>query len=95
VSTITPVADSAQKTASAGVDLALGPLLPAVGALVATGRLHGRRQQPVPAGDGQPGKPEREKKDSWAARMLSEPRLRLAMLVGALIVSRSKIGSAS
>src|SRR5215468_8851661 len=47
----------AQKSASAGVDLALGLLLLAVGALVATGRLHGRRKQPVPAG-WQPGAPE-------------------------------------
>src|ERR1017187_5829166 len=40
---------NSQKTASAGVDLALGLLLLAVGALVATGRLHGRRKAPVPA----------------------------------------------
>src|ERR1039458_6176174 len=40
---------NSQKTASAGVDLALGLLLLAVGALVATGRLHGRRKSPVPA----------------------------------------------
>jgi hypothetical protein len=45
---------NAQGTASAGVDLAVGLLLVAVGALVATGRLHGRRKAPVPAGDGQP-----------------------------------------
>ena len=76
---------NAQKTASAGVDLALGLLLLAAGALVATGRLRGRRKQPVPAGDGLPGEPEKEKKDSWAARVLSEPRFGLAMLVGALI----------
>ena len=59
-------------------------LLLAVGALVATGRLHGRRKAPVPAGGGQPGKPEK-KKDGWAARVLAEPRLGLAMLVGALV----------
>jgi Sap, sulfolipid-1-addressing protein len=75
---------SSQKTVSAGVDLALGLLLLAVGALLATGRLHGRRKVPVPAGDG-PGQPEKAKKDSWAARVLAEPRLGLAMLVGALI----------
>ncbi len=73
----------AQGKVSAGVDLALGLLLLAVGALLATGRLHGRRRAPVPAGGGPPGKP--EKKDSWAQRVLSEPRLGLAMLVGALI----------
>jgi Sap, sulfolipid-1-addressing protein len=79
---------SSQKTVSAGVDLALCLLLLAVGALVATGRLHGRRKAPVPAGDGQPGKPDKpekpEKKDGWAQRVLAEPRLGLAMLVGAL-----------
>ena len=71
----------AQGTVSAGVDLALGLVLVAAGALVATGRLHGRKT-PVPAGDGQPEK--KEKKDGWAQRVLAEPRLGLAMLVGAL-----------
>jgi Sap-like sulfolipid-1-addressing protein len=76
---------SSQKTVSAGVDLALGLVLLAAGALVATGRLHGRRKAPVAAGDGQPEKPEKpEKKDGWAQRVLAEPRLGLAMLVGAL-----------
>jgi hypothetical protein len=76
---------NAQGTASAGVDLALGLVLVAVGALVATGRLHGRRKAPVPAGDGLPEKKEKkEKKDGWAQRVLSEPRLGLAMLIGAL-----------
>ena len=79
---------SSQKTVSAGVDLALGLLLLAAGALIATGRLHGRRKAPVPAGDGQPekknGQPEKEKKDGWAQRALAEPRLGLALLVGAL-----------
>ena len=70
---------SSQKTVSAGVDLALGLLLLAVGALVATGRLHGRRKAAVQAGDGQP-----EKKDGWAQRVLAEPRFGLAMLIGAV-----------
>jgi drug/metabolite transporter (DMT)-like permease len=69
-----------QNSVSAGVDLALGLFLLAGGALVATGRLHGRRKAPVPAGDGQP-----EKKESWVQRMLAEPRLVLAILVGAVI----------
>ena len=73
----------AQGKVSASVDLALGLLLLAAGTLLATGRLHGRRKAPVPAGDGSPEKP--AKKDGWAQRMLSEPRLGLAMLVGALI----------
>jgi Sap, sulfolipid-1-addressing protein len=72
-----------QKTVSAGVDLALGLVLLAAGGLVATGRLHGRRKAPVPAGDQTPDKP--EKKDGWAQRVLAEPRLGLAMLVGALV----------
>jgi Sap, sulfolipid-1-addressing protein len=74
---------NSQKTVSAGIDLAIGLLLFAVGGLVATGRLHGRRKAPVPAGDGPPDKPEKEK-EGWAARMLAEPRLGLAIFVGAL-----------
>jgi len=74
---------SSQKTVSAGVDLALGLLLLAVGALVATGRLHARRKVAVPAGDGQPDLPEKAKNDGWA-RLLAEPRLGLAMLIGAV-----------
>ena len=73
----------AQGKVSAGVDLALGLLLLAAGGLLVTGRLHGRRTAPVPAGDGQPEKP--EKKDGWAQRVLREPRLGLAMLIGAVI----------
>ena len=72
-----------QASVSAGVDLALGLLLLAAGALLATGRLHGRRKAPVPAGHGPPDKP--EKKDGWAQRALAEPRLGLAMLVGVVI----------
>ncbi|HUL26510.1 MAG TPA: GAP family protein [Streptosporangiaceae bacterium] len=76
---------NSQKTVSAGVDLAIGLILLAAGGLVATGRLHGRRKASVPAGTAAPEKPEKEKKDGWAARVLAEPRLGLAMLVGALI----------
>jgi hypothetical protein len=75
---------SSQKTVGAGVDLGLGLLLLAVGALVATGRLHGRRKAPVPAGTEQPEKPEKEKKDGGWARLLAEPRFGLAMLIGAV-----------
>jgi hypothetical protein len=75
---------SSQKTVSAGVDLALGLLLLAAGALVATGRLHARRKQPVQADSGQPDQPDKQKKDGWA-RLLAEPRLGLAMLIGALV----------
>jgi Sap, sulfolipid-1-addressing protein len=37
-----------QGSVSAGLDLVLGVPLLAIGALVATGRLHGRRKVPVP-----------------------------------------------
>ncbi len=70
----------AQGKVSAGVDVAAGLLLLAVGGLLASGRLHGRRKAPVSAGDGQP-----DQKDGWAQRVLLEPRLGLAMLVGALV----------
>ena len=69
-----------QATISAGVDVALGLFLLAAGALLATGRLHGRPRVPVPAGDRLP-----QKKSSWAQRLLAEPRLGLAVLVGAVI----------
>jgi len=97
VLTVKADAISTQKTASAGVDLALGLFLLAVGALVATGRLHGRRKAAGPAGeppgaqgsgagqDGQAGgPPPTEKKDGWAQRALAEPRLGLATLIGAI-----------
>jgi Sap, sulfolipid-1-addressing protein len=75
-----------QGSVSAGVDLALGLLLLAAGALVATGRLHGRRKAPVPAGDPRPEKRVNKKeRDSLAQRLLVEPRLALAVLVGAVI----------
>jgi Sap, sulfolipid-1-addressing protein len=82
VLTVHADAISSQGRASAGVDLALGLLLLIVGGLLATGRLHRRQRTPVPAGGGPPDTP---KKDSWAQRMLAEPRLGLAMLVGALV----------
>ena len=98
VLTVHADAISHQGKASAGVDLAIGLLLLVVGMLLATGRLHGRRRAPVPAGTVPPGQPEKqekqekkkekekqEKKDSWAARVLAEPRLGLAVLIGALI----------
>ena len=84
-----------QGKASAGADLALGLLLLVAGGLLATGRLHGRQRSPVPAGNMPPEQPEKparnmppeqpEKKEGWAARVLAEPRLGLAMLVGALV----------
>jgi hypothetical protein len=58
----------------------------AIGGLLATGRLHGRQRTSVAAGDRPEEQPEREKtKGSWASRVLAEPRLELAVLVGALV----------
>ena len=72
---------SAQDSASAGLDLVVGVPLVVFGVLLATGRLHGRRKAPVPAGpDG--GHP--AKKESWAQRVLREPRPGLAVIIGAL-----------
>jgi Sap, sulfolipid-1-addressing protein len=70
---------STQGSVSAGLDLVLGVPLVAVGALVATGHLHGRRRAAAQAGGGQP-----PKKDGWAQRVLSEPRFGLAVLIGAV-----------
>ena len=77
----------------------LGLLLLVIGALMATGRLHARRKAAapaeatvppgavpdgaVPAGGGPSGEPDKQKKDGWA-RLLAEPRLGLAMLIGAV-----------
>jgi hypothetical protein len=67
-----------QGSVSAGLDLALGIPLLAIGILVATGRLHGRRRVAVPAD------PEQPKKEGWAQRVLREPRFGLAILFGAI-----------
>ena len=75
VFTLQADAISTQASASAGLDLALGVPLVAIGALLATGHLHGRRRAPAP-GDGQP------KKDGWAQRMLRKPRPGVALLLG-------------
>ena len=83
VLTVHADAIKAQGKASAGVDLALGLLLLVAGGLLASGRLHRRQRSPVPAGNMPPEQP--EKKESWAARVLAEPRLGLAMLVGAVV----------
>jgi hypothetical protein len=70
----------AQGSASAGLDLAIGVPLLIIGALLATGRLHRRRRKHPPARAGQPGKGE-----GWAQRVLREPRLGLAILIGAVV----------
>ena len=71
-----------QASASAGLDLILGVPLVAVGVLVGTGRLHGRRKPAAPAGAEQPG--QQAKKEGWAQRVLREPRFGLALLIGAV-----------
>jgi Sap, sulfolipid-1-addressing protein len=68
-----------QGSVSAGLDLALGVPLLAIGILVWTGRLHGRRRAPAASVDGQP-----PKKEGWAQRVLREPRFGLAVLLGAV-----------
>jgi hypothetical protein len=72
---------AAQRRASAAVDLALGTLLVMIGALVLTRWLRQRRA-PQPAGGIQP---QRTKKNGWTERILREPRLGLATVVGAII----------
>jgi hypothetical protein len=73
-----------QGSLSAGLDLALGAGLLAAGAAIASGRVHARRRTSVPAGvsGGEPEPPAR--KESWAERHLREPRLGLAVVIGAL-----------
>jgi hypothetical protein len=81
-----------QRSVSAGVDLAVGLILLAVGAVLATGRVHTSRKPAVPAGGVQPDLParperqkkEKQKKDGWT-RLLAEPRLGLAALVGVVV----------
>lgn len=72
---------AAQRRASAAVDLALGTVLLIIGALVLTRWLR-RRRAPRPAGGTQP---QRAKENGWTERILKEPRLDLAMVVGAII----------
>ena len=70
-----------QGSVSAGLDLALGVPLLAIGALIATGRVHGRHRSPDPhrAAAGRPSRGQ-----AWAQRALRKPRFGLAVLIGAL-----------
>ena len=70
----------AQGSASAGLDLALGVPLLALGALLATGHLHRQRRAPAQAEDEKPSK-----LTAWARRVLYEPRFALAVLIGAVV----------
>src|ERR1017187_1748645 len=58
----------AQGSISAGLDLALGVPLLAIGALIATGHVHGRRRPPAPDGHGH-----LQKEEDWAQRNLRKP----------------------
>ena len=65
-----------QVSVAAATDLILGLLLLLAGALVATGRVGGRRR----TGTREPKAP----KDTWAQRALREPRLVIAAVIGAI-----------
>ena len=70
-----------QGSTSAGLDLTLGIPLVAVGALLASGRLHRRQRQPHARPAGKP--PPRIQ--AWAQRVLHEPKLGLAVIIGAVV----------
>jgi hypothetical protein len=75
-----------QGSLSAGLDLALGVALLALGGLLATDRLRRRQRAAATSGPGQPAKSDQPAKaDSWAQRALREPRLGLAVLIGAVV----------
>lgn len=71
----------AQGSPSARLDLALGIPLLAVGALLASGRLHRRQRQPR----ARPADKPPSKIETWAQRVLHEPRLWLAVVIGAAV----------
>ena len=66
-----------QGSLSPGADLALGLLSLAVGALLLTGRFHRQREPAPDRGSAD--------KDNWMQRALREPRLGLAVVVGAVL----------
>jgi hypothetical protein len=74
-----------QGKVSAGVDLAVGLILLALGGLLLTGTLPRQRKAAAPAADTEPAKKKKEKGDGWAQRSLREPRLGLAVLIGVLV----------
>jgi hypothetical protein len=69
-----------QGSVSAEVDLALGVPLVAFGAALATGHLHRRLADHPQAGIRRPSRGA-----AWAQRALSEPRLGIAVLIGAIV----------
>jgi hypothetical protein len=70
-----------QGHASAGLDLALGIPLLIVGALLMDKRLFRRRRRPHPSAADKPP----PKLQTWAQRVLHEPRYGLAVLIGAVV----------
>ena len=70
-----------QNHASGGLDLILGIPLVVIGALLAANHLHIHRRQYHPA----PRKKPPSKLESWAVRVLHEPRYGLAVLIGAAV----------
>jgi len=71
----------AQGSTSAVLDLALGIPLAAVGALLASGRLHRRQRQSHARPAGKPP----SSIQAWAQRVLREPRFALAVIIGAVV----------
>lgn len=71
----------AQGSPSAGLDLALGIPLVAVGALLASGRLHRRQRQ----SHARPADKPPSSIQAWAQRVLHEPRFALAVIIGAVV----------
>jgi hypothetical protein len=71
----------AQGSPSAGLDLALGIPLVAVGVLLASGRLHRRQRQPR----ARPADKSPPRIQAWAQRVLHEPRFVLAVVIGAVV----------
>ncbi len=74
-----------QGKVSAGVDLALGLVLLALGAALATGRLPWRRKARALVAGGEPETTKKEKGDSSLQRALREPRLGVAVAVGVVV----------
>ena len=74
----------AQRNASAGVDLALGVLLLTSGSLIFAGRIPRRRLRPR-SSTGRHFRRRRAEIDGWAQRVLGEPRLGMAVAIGAVV----------
>ena len=71
----------AQGSPCAGLDLALGIPLVAVGALLTSGRLHRHQRQP----HARPADKPPPRIQTWAQRVLHEPRFALAVVIGAAV----------